>query len=78
MIQMRVQGAIICTCEKGSEGIDLLDSFSIPHIAVDSYPDYYQCCGFNDIKSFYKVFRKMMLLTPGEYRNRLAGIKCSS
>lgn len=42
MIQMRVQGAIICTCEKGSKGIKLLSSFSIPHVAVDSYPDCYQ------------------------------------
>jgi LacI family transcriptional regulator len=43
MIQMRVQGIIICLCEKNRKSIDLMNQYSIPHIAVDSYPDFY--CG---------------------------------
>jgi DNA-binding LacI/PurR family transcriptional regulator len=42
MIQMRVQGLIICFCEKGTKSIELLNSFSVPHIAVDSYPVFYK------------------------------------
>jgi LacI family transcriptional regulator len=42
MIQMRVQGIIICLCEKGKRSIELLNSFLIPHIAVDSYPEFYR------------------------------------
>ncbi|MFA6569074.1 MAG: LacI family DNA-binding transcriptional regulator [Victivallales bacterium] len=41
MVQMRVQGIIICFCEKGAKSVELLDSFSIPHVAVDSYPEFY-------------------------------------
>jgi LacI family transcriptional regulator len=42
MIQMRVQGIIICLCEKGSKSLDLLKTFSIPHVAADSYPEFYK------------------------------------
>jgi LacI family transcriptional regulator len=42
MIQMRVQGIIICLCEKGSKSLELLNSFSIPYVAADSYPEFYK------------------------------------
>ena len=41
MVQMRVQGIIICFCEKSARSIELLNGFSVPHVAVDSYPDFY-------------------------------------
>jgi len=42
MLQMRVQGIIVCFCEKGNESLKVLDKYNLPHIAVDSYPDYYK------------------------------------
>ncbi|NLF60157.1 MAG: LacI family transcriptional regulator [Lentisphaerae bacterium] len=41
MIQMRVCGMVLCLCEKSSDGIATLDRFSVPYIAVDSYPGWY-------------------------------------
>jgi LacI family transcriptional regulator len=41
MIQMRVCGIVLCLCEKSSDGVELLDRFRIPYIAVDSYPGWY-------------------------------------
>lgn len=41
MIQMRVQGIIICPSEKSTQSIELLDAFAMPHVAVDSYPCFY-------------------------------------
>ena len=41
MIQMRVCGVVLCLCEKSSEGIETLDRFSMPYIAVDSHPCWY-------------------------------------
>ncbi|HOJ10669.1 MAG TPA: AraC family transcriptional regulator [Clostridiales bacterium] len=37
-----------------------------------------KCCGFNDIKFFYKIFKKMMGVTPGDYRNKLTSINCQN
>ena len=42
MLQMRVQGIIICFCEKGYESLKALDRYNLPHIAVDSYPHCYK------------------------------------
>ncbi len=41
MIQMRVCGIVLCLCEKSPDGIEILDRFRMPYIAVDSYPDWY-------------------------------------
>jgi LacI family transcriptional regulator len=41
MIQLRVQGVIICPSQKSAPSIELLDAFSMPYVAVDSYPDFY-------------------------------------
>lgn len=32
-------------------------------------------CGFNDIKFFYSSFKKIVGMTPGEYRNKFTNIK---
>lgn len=42
MLQMRVEGIIICFCEKGKQSYTMLNTYNLPHIAVDSYPDYYK------------------------------------
>ncbi|OGV34395.1 MAG: hypothetical protein A2020_04965 [Lentisphaerae bacterium GWF2_45_14] len=42
MVQMRVNGLIVCLCEKSAESVGMLDRFKIPYIAVDSYPDWYK------------------------------------
>ncbi|MFA6103611.1 MAG: LacI family DNA-binding transcriptional regulator [Victivallaceae bacterium] len=64
MIQMRVQGIIICFCEKGTKTIELLDSFSVPYVAVDSYPEFYkgnfiandfEICGRMVAEHFYEI-----------------------
>jgi DNA-binding LacI/PurR family transcriptional regulator len=61
---MRVQGIIICSCEKGTKSFELLNSFCIPHVAVDSYPDFYNgayiandfyACGTNVAEHLYEV-----------------------
>jgi LacI family transcriptional regulator len=41
MIQMRIDGVIFCLSEKNMAAIELLDSYSIPCIAVDSHADEY-------------------------------------
>lgn len=41
MIQMRVCGVVLCLCEKSSDGIEVLDRFRMPYIAVDSFPDWF-------------------------------------
>lgn len=42
MAQSRVEGMIICLCEQGAQSLEILDRYAIPHVAVDSYPDFYQ------------------------------------
>lgn len=42
MIKNRVQGILICPCEKTTEGLKLLASYSLPCIAIDSYPPSYK------------------------------------
>jgi DNA-binding LacI/PurR family transcriptional regulator len=64
MIQLRVQGVIICPSEKSAPSIELLDAFSMPYVAVDSYPDFYHgayvandfhACGEIVAEHLYKI-----------------------
>ncbi len=41
MIENRVQGVLICLCEKTKKSIQLLNSINLPHLAIDTYPSFY-------------------------------------
>jgi LacI family transcriptional regulator, galactose operon repressor len=42
MIQSRVQGVLLCSSEKTKKSFALLDRYSMPHIVVDTAPEWYQ------------------------------------
>ena len=41
LIAQRVEGLILCLCEKEQKSVDLITSMHIPHIVVDTAPDFY-------------------------------------
>ncbi|PKL14101.1 MAG: hypothetical protein CVV52_03260 [Spirochaetae bacterium HGW-Spirochaetae-8] len=42
MLAQRVEGLILCLCEKEVTSIQLIESLRIPHIVVDTSPDFYK------------------------------------
>ena len=42
MIRMRVQGVVLCLCEKGEGSLDLLRNAGIPFLLIDSIPETYK------------------------------------
>jgi LacI family transcriptional regulator len=42
MIRARVQGVLVCSCEKTSQGFELLSQYSIPSVVIDTAPEDYQ------------------------------------
>ncbi len=42
MIESRVQGIIVCFCEKTREGLDLIQQSNLPVVAVDTVPSFYK------------------------------------
>lgn len=42
LISRRVEGMILCLCEKEEKSVELISSMNIPHIVVDTAPDFYQ------------------------------------
>jgi len=41
LISQRVEGLILCLCEKEQESMELIKSIKIPHIVVDTAPSFY-------------------------------------
>ena len=42
MIEARVQGVLLCSCESGEDNVTLLQQYEIPVIMADTYPDGYE------------------------------------
>lgn len=41
LIAQRVEGLILCLCEKETASIELIESMRIPHVVVDNAPEFY-------------------------------------
>jgi LacI family transcriptional regulator len=42
LLAQRVEGLVLCLCEKESESVELINSLHLPHIVVDTSPDFYK------------------------------------
>jgi LacI family transcriptional regulator len=42
MIRARVQGVLVCSCEKTQQGFELLSQYALPSVVIDTAPDDYQ------------------------------------
>jgi LacI family transcriptional regulator len=62
MVESRVDGVLACFCEKTKRSLELLDTFSIPFLALDTYPADYKG-GFvaNDIAEAARLGAEHMI-----------------
>ena len=42
MIESQIKGVLLCSCERTRESLEYIRRFSIPCIAVDTYPSFYK------------------------------------
>lgn len=42
MIESQIKGILLCSCEKTRESFEYIERFSVPCIAVDTYPSFYK------------------------------------